>query len=630
MPLSQEKIDWYKEAEKRNLLSPEKQEWWDQAKQRGMVDGTQQDPYSYNDPKEMGPPEVGLEEPPSGFVKGLRDPVDALAQILYKVVPEDVRKSGDKLNNWLAEKLPGIIEKIPEGGLDEQLKGQEEEYQASRKAEGDEGFDWDRMAGSMVSTMAVPGSAMAKPASALGKVGAGTASGAGYGMLTPVTEGNFWEEKGKQAATGAVVGGALSAPGAIYQKGKELVSPLFKKTRKEELEKFLIDRAGPERGKIIQALESRKPMVGGTPTTGQAIAQAQNPGQEFGSQFGRLEKELSKVEHSGSKIKQKYGSQAAGREKIVQDIAKTPDDMAAAIKKRKETSEPWYKMVEESSEQVKTSPVISKIDDLIKRNPNESSLVKPLSDIKGKIEAGTSAREMASLSKEVGKMMEATTPGGAKEFNVQALDQVKKLLDKQIGRSEAAHKIAQASFKEGSKPINKMEVGGYLKGKLVGETEDEKARSFIKALEDAPTTLKRSTGFKRYKKLDEVLDPDQVKGLNKVAEDLITQAKLGKLGKDAESAISKMPGEVTNGLPRVLSTPVVITNHILKMIGKDKSPEYKKVLTDILTDPDKVTKILRKPESEAQRKLLVGILKELSILGGTKIAEDQLRIEVTK
>ena len=39
-----------------------------------------------------------------GLGKGLRDPLDAAAQMFYNAAPESVKKSGDKLNNWIAEK----------------------------------------------------------------------------------------------------------------------------------------------------------------------------------------------------------------------------------------------------------------------------------------------------------------------------------------------------------------------------------------------------------------------------------------------------------------------------------------------------------------------------------------------
>ncbi len=146
----------------------------------------------------------------SGWVKGLRDPVDALSQMLYQALPESVKESGDELNNWLAEKT-GLLEPIPEGGFGEQLRQQEEQYQAGRAAEGDTGVDWDRLGGNVVST-AVPGLAAAKvaaPASLSGKVATGAGTGAGYGLLTPTQEEDFWGAKGKQALTGAAVGGTF-------------------------------------------------------------------------------------------------------------------------------------------------------------------------------------------------------------------------------------------------------------------------------------------------------------------------------------------------------------------------------------------------------------------------------------
>jgi len=223
----------------------------------------------------------------SGWVKGLRDPVDALSQMLYESIPEDVKKSGDALNNWIAEKT-GLLEPIPEGGFGEQLRQQEETYQAGRQAEGDEGIDWDRIGGNVLST-AVPGVGAARavaPASTLGKIATGVGTGAAYGTLTPTQEEDFWPAKAGQAGIGAAFGGALPGVGAAAGKGvsylDELTKPMYESGIARDVRKFLIEKAGPEREKIIRALQQAKEMVPGSrPTAGQAIAQATRPGDEF-------------------------------------------------------------------------------------------------------------------------------------------------------------------------------------------------------------------------------------------------------------------------------------------------------------------------------------------------------------
>ncbi len=143
-------------------------------------------------------------------MRGMRDPVDAGAQLLTNLLPAGVVNAGNRVNNWLADNT-GLVGRLPEGGVNQQIKQQEQEYQDARKAVGQKGADWARMGGNLITTLPV---GMAAPASAglAARIGYGAATGAAGGALQPVTNGgnDFWTDKGKQVATGATVGGLLA------------------------------------------------------------------------------------------------------------------------------------------------------------------------------------------------------------------------------------------------------------------------------------------------------------------------------------------------------------------------------------------------------------------------------------
>lgn len=143
-------------------------------------------------------------------LRGMRDPIVAGAQMLTNALPAGVVNAGNRFNNWLADKT-GLVARLPAGGVNQQIAQSESEYQQARKAVGQDGADWARMGGNLITTLPV---GMAAPASAgLGaRMAYGAATGAAGGALQPVTNGgdNFWSEKGKQTATGAAVGGALA------------------------------------------------------------------------------------------------------------------------------------------------------------------------------------------------------------------------------------------------------------------------------------------------------------------------------------------------------------------------------------------------------------------------------------
>lgn len=141
--------------------------------------------------------------------KGLRDPIDGGAQLLTNLLPEGVVKAGNQFNNWLSDKT-GLVGRLPEGGVDQQVREAEAAYQQKR---GDEGgtFDPMRVTGNILSPANLAIAARTPAAvSLLGRVGVGAAGGAVSGALNPMTgEGNFADEKLKQVGTGALFGGGV-------------------------------------------------------------------------------------------------------------------------------------------------------------------------------------------------------------------------------------------------------------------------------------------------------------------------------------------------------------------------------------------------------------------------------------
>lgn len=144
------------------------------------------------------------------FLRGVRDPVDGAAQLLEKSLPAGLVNAGNSLNNWIAEKT-GLLEKLPEGGLSAAISQQEKQYQAQRTASGESGFDGYRLMGNVASPANLAVAAkLPQAASFMGRVGVGALGGGAAASLNPVTEGDFWVEKGKQAAMGAGFGAATA------------------------------------------------------------------------------------------------------------------------------------------------------------------------------------------------------------------------------------------------------------------------------------------------------------------------------------------------------------------------------------------------------------------------------------
>jgi len=204
------------------------------------------------------------------YLQGVRDPIDAGAQILVHALPSGVVNAGNKVNNWLADKT-GLVGRLPEGGIDQQITDREKTYQAGRSAAGESGFDAYRALGNVVNPTNVAlgyGAGAMAPASIMGRMGMGSATGAIGGALTPVTEGNFADEKSKQLGIGGGIGAALPIVGAAAGR---VISPNLSKSVKTLMQNKITPTMGQILGGGWQKFEDKLMSV---PLLGDAITSA--------------------------------------------------------------------------------------------------------------------------------------------------------------------------------------------------------------------------------------------------------------------------------------------------------------------------------------------------------------------
>jgi hypothetical protein len=215
-------------------------------------------------------PQAATPEGPSGWLQGMRDPVDAAAQMLERAMPSGWVSRVNALNNWLADR--GVpLQRMGVGGLQEQLTEQEQAYQAQRAAAGKTGFDWPRLGGNLISPANLAlASRVPAAASVPGRIAAGAGGGAVLGSVAqplPETE-NFWTEKAKQAGTGAAVGGVLSGVGqALGYAGRQ--------ARRPEVAELRAAGVSPTIGETVGGWGSRaEEKLSSVPFLGDAVANA--------------------------------------------------------------------------------------------------------------------------------------------------------------------------------------------------------------------------------------------------------------------------------------------------------------------------------------------------------------------
>lgn len=144
--------------------------------------------------------------------QGLRDPIDGGAQLLTNLLPAGLVNAGNAANNWLADKT-GLVGRLPEGGVDQQVREKERDYQSSRTASGESGFDGYRVLGNVFNPANIAlASRLPAAATLAGRVGVGALGGAASGALNPVVgSDDFALDKAKQIGAGAAFGGLVPA-----------------------------------------------------------------------------------------------------------------------------------------------------------------------------------------------------------------------------------------------------------------------------------------------------------------------------------------------------------------------------------------------------------------------------------
>src|SRR6185369_5240091 len=156
---------------------------------------------------------------PMRLAKGMKDPIDAAAQLVQRVLPDRLVNADNSAANAIGGEgtftgdVLGIKGASPDQ-LTADIRGSNQEYEAARKATGQTGTDLVRLAGNVVSPVnAAVGRVLPVPAigNSIPKLALkGATAGAAGAVTQPVMTDDFWTDKAKQAGVGALTGALLT------------------------------------------------------------------------------------------------------------------------------------------------------------------------------------------------------------------------------------------------------------------------------------------------------------------------------------------------------------------------------------------------------------------------------------
>ena len=182
--------------------------------------------------------------------------------------------------------------------------------------------------------------------------------------------------------------------------------------------------------------------------------------------------------------------------------------------------------------------------------------------------------------------------GGIPQQAAKALGNVKKYIDNALDKS--TDKLWSKYLKDYaaySTKLNRMEVGAYLENKLQTPLEKEGAAAFAAAVENAATTIKRSTGIPRYKELSEILTTDQVKTVNSVVADLSRASKAQDIAKRLGSLNAGVE-DAAGLLPPLIDTRVTVFKEALRFLQQGQQEKFNQRMTQLMMEPGQLAQFM--------------------------------------
>jgi hypothetical protein len=410
-----------------------------------------------------------------------------------------------------------------------------------------------------------------------------------------------------ETATGAGLGAAIAtAGGPVVNALGQIVARGAEKAYRGSKASALLSAAEGRGQDIVDILRGNVELVPGSmPIAGEAAAPLNL------TRYAALQESASKkVPELVTPYFQRGQQQEAARLAAVQGVGKTPAALEAAKTARSAEASRLYGLARQGLVQSddKLAPLLDR-PSMGKAFERAAKLARESGD---EFVIGKNVPEQvipSSVLDQFGNPVGSVTiPAEFAEYPVKSLHYVKLALDdllknpaefgigateaKMIGdtrkqfigwleKNSPEYGAARTAFAAASKPINQMEVGQYLEGKLTGGLGEERARVFGTAVKDAPSTIKNAaTGAPRMENLSEILTPDQVKAVEAVKADLERgllfqqQARAaGKIGPTAEKTATTASTEMVGGaMPSLLSRIQTVANAIMKRMttGMDR------------------------------------------------------------
>jgi len=370
-------------------------------------------------------------------------------------------------------------------------------------------------------------------------------------------------------------------------------SPLSKAQTQalETLEKFSGDPNAIARAKTGSLVIGSRPTLAET-TENPGLAQLQRAQQSKSTEFA-------------SDLQGRKADRLRSRESAMESISGSEGEMEYFRDARKAITEPLYKAAFETPvDPKKITPALRKeVSEFMKRPTVQEARAEAIRKARDSGEV-LSEQDMGSV-KGMHYMKRAIDDKISAAKRAGADDQVRIFLDiqeKMLGIMQEVspeYAKAMAEFQAASKPINRLEVGQYLRDKLFPATNQYGAGKmtvgqFASALEHPDQTAKLATGFSGAK-MGNILTTDEISLLKSIAKDIVREQKVEGAARISGSPTAQLTAaqqrlesflDKLEKVPsKLVSIPAKGANMLLEKSRAKDAAAYESELNKMLSNP---------------------------------------------
>jgi hypothetical protein len=475
----------------------------------------------------------------------------------------------------------------------------------------------------------LPRAAQATAQAAAPYIGA-AGSGAVLGAITSP------EDMGEGAQMGALAGAAGEAGGrvlsAAYKGGKAVFEPLTEEGRnrvlKRTLERFATD---PNKLRDPALMPSDVTVPGRMPqlAPGTLAEATLDPG------IAQLQRAAASASPDvASALAEARGRQVAGYKGILDELAGNDGKREFFDAARESAANQLYRGAEAGGLNM-TTQLEGQMAELMKR-PSVKTAVQQARNLAAEKGINITGKEgsvqgLHYVKKSLDDMIGAAKRAGNNNEASALIETQQNLLDF-LRRASPGYGEAMDTYRAMSRPINQMDIGQTLRDKAIPALSDlsngslarVNASSYANALRNADATAARATGM-RGAKMANVLDPDQLRAVESIGEDMARYATSQELGRvpgsptaqylGAQNVIRQFLGPL--GIPQSAADTMIgrITTGLLSFPFKLTQSQTEQLLARALTEPGVAAKIMSTTDPKTIAEMLQPYMAQLSVQG---------------